>query len=199
MGSYIGIGFVYNIIEDGLEKELRNLVNYLIRREGSIESIKFSKDEDGNEWVEERLKNNIDIEEFYSLLANGYFGQLHAVCNILNIQKLNVYIRIDKVDKNYFGLLLDISEEELIEESSVENINKVTDRIIGLLNDLYEVSGFNYAFCDNEAEIQYSPIEFQSIDEKVYSIVALPTTGEGKKLLIIKSGWHIDGLTTRMI
>lgn len=199
MGSYIGIGLVYNISENRLEKELRSLVNYLICREGSIESIRFSKDEDGNEWVEERLKNNIDIEELYLPLVNGYFGQLHIVCNILNMQKLNVYLRIDKVDKNYFGLLLDISEEELIGKSSIENINKVTDRIVRLLKELYEFSSFNYAFCDNEAEIQYSPIEFQSLNEKVYSIAALPTTEDRKKLKIIKSGWHIDGLTTRMI
>lgn len=198
MGSYIGIGLVYNISESGLEKELRNLVNYLICREAIIESIKFSKDEDGNEWVEESLKNNIDIENFYSLLANGFFGQLHVVCNILNIQNLNVYIRIEKVDKDYFGLLLDINEEELIGENSVENINRVTNRIIGLLNDLFEVSVFDYAFCDNEAEIQYSPIEFQSLNEKVYSIVALSTTEDKKKLKIIKSDWHIDGLSTRI-
>ena len=99
----------------------------MIYREESIKSIKFSKDEDGNEWVEHSLKNNIDIEDFYSRLANGYFGQLLVICNILNIQKLNVYIRIEKVDKNYFGLLLDISEEKLIGVSSVENINRVTE------------------------------------------------------------------------
>lgn len=199
MGSYIGIGLVYNISENGLENEMRNLVNYLILRNGSIKDIKFSNDKDGNEWVEESLKNNIDIEDLYSPLANGFFGQLHVVCNILNIKNLNVYIRIEKVDKSYFGILLDLSEEELLGKNSGGNIERVTDSIIKLLNDLYKVSVFDYAFCDNEAEIQYSPMEFKNSNEKFYSIVAIPTTEYTKKLRIIKSDWNIDGITTRII
>lgn len=197
MGSYIGIGLVYNNTDIELEKELRNVVNYLISQNGSIKSIKFSKDEDGNEWVEEIPGNNLDKENFYSLLANGYFGQLQVKCNILSIQNLNIDIRIEKSDKNYFGLLLDIDEHELIGARSGENIYRTTEKIIGFLNDLYKISVFGYALCDNEAEIQYSPLEFQSLNEKVYSIVALPDIEDKKKLNIIKSNWHIDGLTTR--
>jgi|LSQX01.3.fsa_nt_gb hypothetical protein len=197
MGSYIGIGLVYDDIPgDRLERELRNIVNYLVSYDGSINSIKFSKDEDGNEWVEDSL-NNKSVEDFYSSLCNGYFGQLHMICNILGIQKLNVCIRVEKT-KNYFGLLLDISEEELIGVSSSENINRITDKIIVFLNELYEVSVFEYALCDNEAEIQYSPTEFQSLSEEVYSIVVLPDEDK-KNLKIIKSSWHIDGLTTRRV
>ncbi len=197
MGSYIGIGLIYDDIpRDRLEGELRNVVNYLISYDGSINSIKFSKDENGNEWVEDSL-NNKSVEDFYSSLCKGYFGQLHMICNILGIQKLNVCIRVEKA-KNYFGLLLDISEEELIGVSSSENINRITNKIIEFLHELYEASVFEYAFCDNEAEIQYSPIEFQSLSEKVYSIVALPDEDK-KNLKIIKSSWHIDGLTTRRV
>ncbi len=194
MGSYIGIGLVYNGTGDRLERELRNVVNYIISHDGSINSFKFSKDEEGNEWEEDSLDNK-GVNNFYSSLCNGYFGQLHMICNILSIQKLNVCIRVEKA-KNYFGLLLDIGEEELIGIGSSKIINKITDKIIEFLNELYEVSAFEYAICDNEAEIQYSPIEFQALSEEVYSIVALPVEDK-ENLKIIKSSWHIDGLTTR--
>ncbi|PKM51853.1 MAG: hypothetical protein CVV02_04385 [Firmicutes bacterium HGW-Firmicutes-7] len=200
MGSYIGMGLVYNgIPENGLESELKNVVNFLISHNGSINNIKFSKDRHGNEWTETIIDNK-ENENFYSYLSNGYFGQLHLICNILSIQKLNVYIRIEK-NKNFFGLLLDISEEELIGTASIEDIGKITDNIIEFLNELYGFTVFAYAFCDNEAEIQYSPIEFQSqsLNEDIYSIVAIPDLENKNKLKIIKSNWHIDGLTTRII
>lgn len=195
MGSYIGIGLVYNDIQgDRLEKELKNVINYLISHDGNINSIKYSKDDDGNEWVEDSLDNKC-VDDFYSSLCNGYFGELHIFSNILNVQKLNVYLRVEKA-KKYFGLLLDISEEELIGVNSSENINRITDKIIEFLNELYKSSVFEYAICDNEVEIQYSPEEFKSISEAVYSIVALPEKNR-ESLKIIKSSWHIDGLTTR--
>ncbi|ACL77062.1 Imm64 family immunity protein [Ruminiclostridium cellulolyticum] len=195
MGSYIGIGFVYNGMSgERVEIELKNIVNFLISHNGNINSIKFSKDEYGNVWIQDSL-NNKCIDDFYSSLCNGYFGELHITCSILSVQNLNVCIRIEKA-KKYFGLLLDISEEELIGVNSSENINRITEEIIEFFNELYKASVFEYAICDNEAEIQYSPEEFQSIGEAVYSIAALPEKNK-KSLKIIKNSWHIDGLTAR--
>jgi hypothetical protein len=195
MGSYIGVGLIYNGISgDRVEKELKNVVNCLISHDGKINKVKFSKDWDGNEWVEDILDNKC-INDFYSSLCNGYFGELHIICNILNVHKLNVCLRVKK-EKKYFGLLLDIDEEELIGVHSSENIDKITDKVIEFLNELYKTSVFEYAICDNEVEIQYSPEEFQSISEAVYSIAALPEKNR-KSLKIIKSSWHIDGLTIR--
>lgn len=200
MGSYIGIVLVYNnSSQNKIECELRTVIRYLIFHEGNITNTKYSKDKDGIKWVEDSFTNGLEIEKVSSLLSKNYFGQLNVICNILNMKKLNICVTMKNTDKNYFGILLDIAEDDLMGVISNENIDIITERIIYLLKDLYEVSDFDYAFCDNEAEILYSPSEFQSLNEKVYSVVALPIIKGEKKIVIVKSNWNIDGLTTRTI
>ena len=47
MGSYIGIGFVYDTVSRSrIEKILESIVRYLLSKNGKITYIKFSKDKD---------------------------------------------------------------------------------------------------------------------------------------------------------
>jgi len=199
MGSYIGIGLVYNIdLQNRIELELKNIANYLVSHEGRITNFKYSKDEEGIEWVEKSFISNLEIERIYNKISNNYFGEIEVEVSILSIEKLKIRIAVRKVDNYYFGILLDILEEELIGVGSKKKLNTITNNIVLLLEELYVVSNYDYAFCDNEAEIQYSPHEFQSLNKKVYSIVALPIREE-KKVRIEKSNWNIDGLTDRIM
>ena len=198
MGSYIGIGIVYNShLEDSCKRELRQVLNYLNNQEGSIKSIKFSTNVAGNEWIEHSLINSLEIEDFYTPLINGYYGQIHIVCNVFSLQKVNVYLRIERVDNSYFGLLIDIQEKELLTDNSVVSMSDMEEKIVEFITNLYKTSIFEYAFCDNEAEIQYSPEELQLYNNTAYSIVVLPSVKNKGELSIIKSNWHIDGLSTR--
>ncbi|MFF2158113.1 Imm64 family immunity protein [Paenibacillus chitinolyticus] len=52
---------------------------------------------------------------------------------------------------------------------------------------------FNYAFCDHEAQIEFSPREFKP---ERYSLSFWPDLSNGE-LKIAKSSWHINGLTER--
>ena len=71
-------------------------------------------------------------------------------------------------------------------------IDVLEKRIIYMLEQI--VSGaFEYAFCDNEVEIEYS---FQEILENnvEYSILVL---NNSDNLIVKLSSWRIDGLTNR--
>ena len=131
-------------------------------------------------------------------LAKSFFGQVHIVCNFLGLNDLDAVIRIEK-ENDHFGFLLDIVDTELLEPNHSENIEAVTAKIVEFMTDVYRFSKYNYAFCDHEAEIQYTPEKFKEIQTDKYSIVVAPSTdGQGRTLLnVMKSNWNIDGLTVR--
>lgn len=198
MGSYISIGFVYNMQNVGqIKKELELLVTHLISKNGSMKNIKVSKDSNGEKWVEYNTVNNLQMSQSYGLLAEYYYGQLDLICSILGKSNLEVVVRIEK-EEDYFGFLLDIKEDELIKANNLEAMNGATDEIISFITNWYNVSRFDYAFCDNEAEIQCSPKEVSTLKNAAYSIFVVPSSEiQNKALNIIKNNWNIDGLTTR--
>ena len=198
MGSYISIGLVYDKSDlERVKNELERLSTYLTTEFGSVKSMKVCKDTYGEEWIEYNSFENHQISDLCDLLAKYYYGQLSLKCNILGFDNLEVTIRIEK-EEDYFGFLLDVSEAELIKTGGLEELNSITEKIICFITDLHKVLVFDYAFCDNEAEIQYSPTEFKELKNDVYSIVILPTSEKKEKPYdIIKSNWHINGLTIR--
>jgi len=198
MGSYISIGFVYDKVDlKQIKFELENLTTCLITALDNVRNMKLSKDMDGEEWIEYSSFKNYPISDLCSLLAEHYFGQLNLKCNLFGLENLEVTIRVEK-EKDYFGFLLDIIETELIKTGSIEEINSITEKIINFITDLYKALAYDYAFCDNEAEIEYSPKEFKGLKDSVYSIAVMPLLGKQEKSFnVIKSNWHIDGLTIR--
>lgn len=198
MGSYITIGFVYAKCNlERLENEFKNLSNYLIKKINKVKSIKACKDTDGEEWIEYNQFKNQQIGDLCDILTKNYYGQIVFESNILGIGDLEVSIRIEK-EEDYFGYLLDISEIKLLKTRGIEELNSITERIITFIITLNKIIEFDYAFCDSEAEIQYSPSEVNDLRNNVHSIVVIPAFVEKeKKHEVIKSSWHIDGLTNR--
>jgi hypothetical protein len=200
MSSYIGIGFVYkgNCCVK-LEKELRNVVNYLLSLNGVVKSIKFSNDKDGNLWINESQTTLFDRNNFLELLANGYYGELNMTCDLFELYNVFICIRIYKDENHFFGLLFDIEEQVLIPEESIKMMDITTEKIIDFINRIYQFSSYDYAFCDHNADIQYSPEEFTSFEKNIYSVVAIPSREDKRIIQITKSNWHIDGLTYREV
>lgn len=198
MGSYISIGLIYGNLEIiYLKNKLENLLNYLIDESFNIESMKVCKDTDGEEWIEYNSIKKDQISKLYDLLGKYYYGQLRLKCNVLGLENVEVTIRIEK-EEDYFGFLLDLSEAELIKLGSQEELNNLTEKIINFITDMYKSLEFDYAFCDNEAEIKYSPAEFKELKNDIYSIVVIPLLDKYEQSFdIIKSNWHIDGLSIR--
>ncbi|ODM24753.1 hypothetical protein A7W90_00130 [Clostridium sp. Bc-iso-3] len=200
MGSNISIGFVYTgIAQEQIKNELNNIFSYLLSHNTRMVKMKVSKDIDGEEWIEYDMLDTHKKDDVISLLAEYYFGQIEVYSNLIGCNNLKLIIRIEKEpDKDYFGFLLDISEAQLLKNNSIDEIKKVTDNIVSFMTDIYGYSGYDYAICDNEAEIEYSPEEYMNIQDDIYSISIIPNrNNESTEFNIIKSSWNIDGLTSR--
>src|SRR3990167_2447588 len=194
MGSYIGIGFVYDTVSRSrIEKILESIVRYLLSKNGKITYIKFSKDKDGNQWTEITIDNNAEMELFYEKITKGYYGQINLLCDLFNKTGIKTILRINNLHDNYFDFLLDIPEEQIIETHSTSYLNLITEKIIRFMLDAYRLTNFDYAVCDNEVEIKYSPTEIKLMNKKLYSIALFPS--EDKKVRVFTSDCHIDGLT----
>ena len=200
MGSFISIGFIYQVFSiQTIENEIKKLLKYIVDTDGSLKKMKVSKDIDGEEWNEYDSLMNLQGDSIYAILAKNYYGQIEVNSNIFGCKNITIIIRIEKEeDEDYFGFLLDIDEEELINTNSASEISNITEKIIDFITRFYNYSAYDYAFCDNEAEIKYSPIHFKKVERSIYSITVIPILdGNSNRLNVIRSNWNIDGLTSR--
>lgn len=196
MGSYIGIGLVYNGSSiEKMKREIAAVINYFVLRDGQLNRAKYSKDEQGSCWIEDNTQDTKFLNDF----AKGFFGEIHLTSNILGKRNLEIILRLEKSNEDYFGLLLDISEQQFLDQESLEYIENITEKIIQLLKNIYEISRYDYAICDNEAEIKYAPSTFLLFKDPVYSVALIPFLEDAKmKFKVIRSSWAIDGLTNRL-
>lgn len=200
MGSYVSIGFIYeNFSVDRIKSEFKKLVSKIISFNGNVKKMKVSKDFDGEEWAEYEFLNNFQMDSNCDMLAEYFYGQLEIDCNLFGGISLKTIIRIEKErEEDYFGFLMDVSEEELIKSNSADEINRVTQEIIEFMTQFYSCSAYSYAFCDNEGEIQFSPKKFRDLENSIYSVTVMPNLGSNNSLKVSKGNWNIDGLTTRV-
>lgn len=200
MGSYISIGLVYDgLVLEQARIQLKNLISHIISDLNAVKGIKMSRDISGKEWIGYNYNNKCKIDDLCRLLIENYYGQLNLKCNLFGLNQLNITVHIEK-EQDYFGFLLDISESELLKTGDLEEINNMTEKIIDFILDLHTTLTYDYAFCDNEAEFQYSPREFRRLKSAVYSIAVIPSIGKQENSFdVIKSNWHINGLTTRHV
>jgi len=197
MGSSTGIGFLYSVGDKAIFQFIE-IINLILSNNGKVISLKYCKDPDGDEWVEEKaILQTLTKNILYQLVGN-YYGQVNVVCDLLSEKNLKIDIYFKKLDSKNLGVLLNISDEQLFESGINERIDSVTETIINLIRQIYDITNFDYAFCDNEATIEYSLDELKAIENPIYSILALPNKRDKKELQIIKSNWHIDGLTLRI-
>ncbi|MFJ7755275.1 Imm64 family immunity protein [Peribacillus muralis] len=191
MTNILSLGIVYENSFDKSE-ELQSIIQYFLNLKSDIVGIKVSMDEDGENWLEsERNGKNFILD--YTLLTEKYFGEILIQLNdfwSLNGLSLMLTLRIVK-ENDFFGYLLDFEMEQLLNRYSLDLINEL---IIDLVKDIYSVTKFNYAFCDHDSEIEYSPSQYKDLVE-AYSILILPRAKNGFD--VIKNNWQIDGITSR--
>ncbi len=198
MGSSTNIGFVYGSDSRSFaEVELSNMIHYLLSKNGKVLSQKYSKDLDGDGWVESNEVVYLLQKDTLSQLVNNYYGQIKIACDLLGKKGLVLDVLFKKLNQTCFGILLDISDEQILDSTHHDSLDRITDKIVELMECIYSISHFDYAFCDNEAQIEYSLSDFVSLGKPVYSVIVLPNEISRSKLQITKSNWHIDGLTPR--
>ncbi|MFJ7362601.1 Imm64 family immunity protein [Peribacillus frigoritolerans] len=189
MTNILSLGIVYENSFDKSE-ELQSIIQYFLNLKSDIVGIKVSMDEDGENWLEsERNEKNFILD--YTFLTEKYFGEILIQLNeFWSLNGLSLTLRIVK-ENDFFGYLLDFEMEQLLNRYSLDLINEL---IIDLVKDIYSVTKFNYAFCDHDSEIKYSPSQYEDLVE-AYSILILPREKNGFD--VIKNNWQIDGITSR--
>ena len=190
MGSRISIGLVYEC--NNMIESLEKLIKLLISDNGYIKGFKVSKDEEGNKWIENFDTTTSISDEVYSCLTLGFYGQINLVSDIINLKHKDIVLNIER-HSDYYGFLIDIEESSLIDEDSIIDI---ATSIINLISDNFMNLRYDYAFCDNEAEIEYSLQEILSNNNDIYCLLFIPNFVENK-IEVKKSNWLLDGLTKR--
>ena len=166
MGSYITTGFVFNGTDVNIvNRKLKAIIMYLSNGSERYKFVKASKDTDGNNWLKLEFEELTDIQEGYRLASKGFFGQIDLVTGLFTSNEIFVSVRVEK-EADYFGLLVDIAEKDLIKSNDYAVLNAADDLMINFMSELYKVLKYNYAFCDNEAELQFSPNEFKNITKE---------------------------------
>ncbi|MCY9591358.1 Imm64 family immunity protein [Paenibacillus chitinolyticus] len=112
--------------------------------------------------------------------------------DLVPYKDLNVEIEIEKCEE-YSGFLVSFRESEVLPDYSEESLETATETIVKLVAEIYPTLQFDYAFCDLEAQIEFSPREFKP---ERYSLSFWPDLSNGE-LKVTKSSWHINGLTER--
>lgn len=189
MGSNINVGLVYDSSR-AIGTHLENLIELLNGNHGQIVYVKFCEDTDGEGWIQQDSPT-IDTT-ILEKLTLSYYGQIHMHLDLFQLKGLNVEIKIEKSEV-FFGFLLSFRENEILPNYLKESLDTITDRIHKFVAEIYPILQFDYAFCDHEAEIEFSPKEFNA---ERYSLSFLPDLSTGK-LNVLKSNWHINGLTER--
>jgi len=196
MGSSTGIGFVYGVGDNAIFQFVK-IMELLLLNNGTIDHLKYCKDINGDEWVEKKVTVQALNKNTLYPLINNYYGQVSVKCDLLSKKDLNIDVYFKKIDSKNLGILLYIPDEQIFGSDVGENINLITENVINLIQQIYNISNFDYAFCDNEATVEYSLDDLKAIENPIYSILALPNEENKTELQILKSDWNIDGLTPR--
>lgn len=186
MGSYINIGVVSNKNKQDFIRNCENLFQQNNIYFGRIK-FEFPEDEECKVWNESE-RECIDL----GVLEKCYQNELAEItvnCEVEGRLVQNIIIKIKRKEGSYTGILFEIPEENFDLACEIDILEKkIIDALEQSISDEFE-----YAFCDNEVDIEYS---FREILEKniEYSILAL---NKSDRLTIKLGSWRIDGLTSR--
>lgn len=185
MSDYINIGFAAKEVQE------RNFINKcakVISRLNSFKliSCKYPLDENYSEWCEDE---NISIESALEKCCKSNMAEL--ICEYILCDKIinNSVLRIKK-DFGLHCFLLEILSENFDLNNDIDTVeNEIIMFMRNASND-----GFDYAFCDSEADFYDYFSESQS-RKNPYSIFI---SFNEHDLKIELSSWRIDGFTERL-
>ncbi len=192
-GSYISIGLVFNGREFISKEKTIDTVLLTLKKNGAqIKNCKYSKDPDGENWITIEINEILNSNNLSQILVNNFNGNISILlpCNDCG---LTAIFSFHNIDEDYFGILIEIPERQLLSYNS-DNVAEAEEWAINMISLLYNSAPFSYSFCDNEAEIEYSLEDLADKIETAYSLTVIP---EKEGLQLIKNAWFIDGLTKR--
>lgn len=185
MSDYINIGFA---AEEVQERNFIDKCAKVISRLNSFKliSYKYPLDENYSEWCEDE---NISIEAALEKCCKSNMAEL--ICEYILFDKIikNSVLRMKK-DFGPHCFLLEIPSENFDLNNDIDTVeNEIMMFMRNASND-----GFDYAFCDSEADFYDYFSESQS-RKNPYSIFI---SFNEHDLKIELSSWKIDGFTERL-
>ncbi|VEF46747.1 Uncharacterised protein [Bacillus freudenreichii] len=152
-GGYVNIGTVFT--EDrGIFETWSKMKGYIIENGGQFKKLKYSKNMDGENWIQLDIKDNSLDESFLT----GHYPELELSGSSLGLNTERIHLSIEK-DNGYFGFLFGIEWESLF--SKEVDVAKIRNHMVATLTAIYETIPFAYSFIGHEIEIDCSPDEFK--------------------------------------
>ncbi|MDX8290487.1 Imm64 family immunity protein [Metabacillus indicus] len=154
MGGFFSIGIVYSGIMN--VHRIEELIKYLKENYNACSlSLEYSMNENGEYWEETNQVITCTVERF----SRSYYGIMNLKVVFLGLDGLNLMIE-KIISKHFFGFLLCFRNDEIF-------LNKMDkeDIKISVINELIRMGeslDFSYAIAGLDAEIEYSPDEFNS-------------------------------------
>lgn len=191
MSSFLSIGFVFEKNQN-IEEIFSEFLSYIIT-DGELQTISYSIDDEGNEWHKETIKL-CSINKIVSLMINNFFGKINVKTIHLFKKVTNIDISIFKFSQGDFGFLIEIDIKQLFEVGNKKELESYSSIIINFCKLCFDKIKYRYAFCDHEANIEYTWDEFNKINKNIYSISVIP---QNEKFIVNLADWEIDGLSHR--
>ncbi|WP_144493248.1 Imm64 family immunity protein [Bacillus pumilus] len=182
IGGYINIGIVfYETIH--LPNAFRQLADYLAEKEMSITKVKYSKDSDGEMWIEHSIKeSNMKDDDF-----SGYYTELELSGSKLKDMTINI-----QKEAGYVGFVISLKWTEVVSYDVI----RLQQGIIRCLVDLYHTLMFEYAFIGHEIEVEIHPDEFEKCLQEQHAF-PIALIGKGDHIDIYYGGVAMDGLSSQ--
>lgn len=193
MGAKISIGWVST--NNDLNNEYNILINNLKLLGVNIDCVKFSSDNSGFHWNGVEDYSTYSNKNFLSTLRELHFLEIPISNFPFGKLTIEAVIKL-KVTNKYFGYLLEMEEDSIISSYKINELETAEDIIIQYLKLIFKNFNVDYAFSDQEAEVEFSPEEFIQLQRPYYAIEAKHDHDGNVK--ITKANWYINGLTQRL-
>lgn len=189
MGNYISIGIVC-LTQTSLELVLETISAQMNNKAISLE-LSYPEDDSSRIWIKQHYELKSGLSAGFKLLAD----RRQSIGTFLyNADTMQLHIRVSIKTDAILGILFEMEQEELIPVESSFLLESITNKIIKDLKALWERAPFEYAFCDNEADIEFAPSEILKTEEYIYSVLLI---NRNHFLTHKMATWCIDGLSER--
>ncbi|WP_305133685.1 Imm64 family immunity protein [uncultured Clostridium sp.] len=166
MGSYIGIVAIYIEDYNSLNNKMHNIIKLLGKCGISLDNSNIL----------------LDLPIGASINTN-FFNSSNCLFTVSSNQ-------------NYCGLILDIPENELFNDTySNIKINEVDGWIFKLMKMVCNTIQCDYIFCDNEAD--FLDFKYNCYERSFSTNFSIFINNKNKTFIL--NDWNIDGLTSRTV
>lgn len=187
MSSYISVGIVSNDEKEVFIKKCNKIFTNFSNHINDI-TLKYPINNKCDDWIECDGKK-VEISKMLDICYRNNLAEMTISyrCNKRLVK--GIIVRIRKAETKYSGILFETPEYNFKMEDEIDELEK---RIIINIKRVLSI-GFDYAYCDNETDIEKS-IEEVLQEKNIYSILLV---NKNRSFYTKLGSWKIDGLSSR--